>query len=125
MEISNALGLAVALGLAIAFLLLIWSTLLRRRRRGTATPDSLEAVSDAKLEEGERPAALVSEQIEEMVKNSLSDHPDLSQVKLDFGTAPNGTLQIWVDGTQYESAEAIPDERIRDAIASAVRSFNR
>jgi hypothetical protein len=44
---------------------------------------------------------------------------------LDFGTAIDGSLEIWVDGERYNSVEEIPDERIRRAIAEAVEKYNR
>ena len=126
MDIANVLTLVIILGLAVAFLLLVWSVLIRRRiREGVSPPASFKAVANAKLEEGEKAAALVSEQIEEMVKGTLAAHEDLSELDLDFATASDGTLEIWVDGTKYETPESIPDERIREAISSAVRAFNR
>ncbi len=126
MDIANVLGLVIILGLFVAFLLLVWSVLIRRRTRGgSAQPASLKAVADAQLEQGERVAALVSEQIEEIVKRSLAGYEDLSDIQLDFGTAEDGSLEIWFDGTKYETADRIPDKRIREAISSAVRAFNR
>jgi hypothetical protein len=82
-------------------------------------------VTDARYEPGERAAALVSEQIEEMVKQKLAGYPDLNKLKIDFGTAPDGSLEIWVGETKYNSVDAIADSRIRDAVKASVDSFNQ
>jgi len=60
-----------------------------------------------------------------MVKLRLQAYPDLSQVDLDFGTAMDGSLDIWVDGERYQAVEDVPDARIRKAIAEAVNTFNK
>jgi hypothetical protein len=80
---------------------------------------------DAKLEKLERPASLVSEQIEEMAKSKLAVYPDLVDTILDFGTMPDGTIDIWVNKKQYDNVEDIADLRIKDAIKEAVQQFNK
>jgi hypothetical protein len=46
-------------------------------------------------------------------------------VDLDFGTAIDDSLNIWVDGERYQAIEDIPDARIRKAIVDAVNAFNK
>ena len=81
-------------------------------------------MTDAENEPGEFIASHISEQIEEMTRQLLKALPDLGDVKLDFGTAIDGSLEIWVDGERYNSVEEIPDECIRRAIAEAVEKYN-
>ena len=88
-------------------------------------PKYAALVADARVEEGERPSSLVAEQIEEMVKASLAADPELASVRFDLGTAPNGSLEIWIDEHAYTSVGDIPDPRIRQAIESAVEEWNR
>ena len=70
-------------------------------------------------------ASVVSEQIEEMVKQKLAQYPDLSAVRLDFGTGSDEALVIWVGDQRYQEVDQIPDERIRQAISESVEAFNQ
>ncbi|GMR11449.1 MAG: hypothetical protein BMS9Abin28_2281 [Anaerolineae bacterium] len=129
MDFSNVVGLLAALLIGIVILLVIWAVVVRRRsaeiEAGEVPPESLGAVSAAKYEADELPAALVSEQIEEMVKQRLASYPDLADVKLDFATGSDESLVIWVDDQNYTDIDQIPDDRIRAAISEAVETFNR
>jgi hypothetical protein len=44
---------------------------------------------------------------------------------VDFGTAADGSLEIWVDGTAYSVIQDIPDEPIRAAIHQAIAKYNQ
>lgn len=125
MDISDSIGILVGLALIVVFLILVWRVLARRSSRPMDMPESLQQVAEARIEEGEQAAALVSEQIEEMVRQKLAGYGDLAQVKLDFATAADGSLEIWVDGERFADASHIPDQRIRDAITESVATFNR
>ncbi|MFQ5922381.1 MAG: hypothetical protein ACE5M4_06015 [Anaerolineales bacterium] len=129
MDLSNVVGLLAALLIGILLLLVIWTAVARRRtaeiEEGELPPESLDAVSEAKFEADEQLASLVSEQIEEMVKQRLASYPDLADVKLDFATGPDESLVIWVDDQSYTDIDQIPDDRMRSAISEAVESFNR
>jgi len=129
MEISDLIGLLVALLIGFIVLLVIWAIVVRRRtaeiEEGEVSPESLDAVSEAKIEPGEQRASLVSEQIEEMVKLKLASYPDLADVKLDFATGPDESLVVWVNDKSYADINQIPDDRIRSAISEAVESFNQ
>ena len=129
MDFSSVVLVLVVLVLAMVLLLVLWAVLVRRRtaeiEESEVPPESLDAVSEAKYEASEQEASLVSEQIEEMVKSRLAAYPDLADVKLDFATAPDESLQIWVNDQSYSDVNQIPDERIRSAIAEAVEAFNR
>lgn len=126
MDLYNLIGIVVALALGIALALIIWSIMVRRRMRELASqPRSLVSIADAKLEKDELAASLTSEQIEEIVKMRLKDFSDLASVRLDFGSASDGSLQIRIDESTYTSVEEIPDASIRQAIRDAVENFNR
>ena len=99
-----------------------------RRRRSTQIPDRLSEAPPTpgiKFDPDEFRASPISEQIEGMVKLRLQSYPDLNQVDLDFGTAMDDSLDIWVDGERYQAVEDIPDARIRKAIVDAVNAFNK
>ena len=125
MDLTDIIGTLIGLLVAVVFLLLIWRTLLRRSRRSTQLPESLSQVSQARIDENERASAVVSEQIEEMVKQKLAGVQDLADVAVDFATAADGSLEIWIGDERYADADHIPDDRIRSAIAEAVDTFNR
>jgi hypothetical protein len=46
-------------------------------------------------------------------------------VRVDFATAHDGSLEIWIGDDRYTSVDAIPDPRVRQAVADAVAAFNR
>jgi len=97
-------------------------------RARSSEPSSLERLEplhpDAHLEKGEEQASPISEQIEEMVRKRLADYPDLAEQVVDFGTAEDGSLEIWIADKRYASVDDIPDARVRDAISEAVKDFN-
>lgn len=85
----------------------------RRMARGSSRPGE------------ERQAAAASEAIEDLVNQRLAAIPGLATTRVDFGTLPDGSLEIWVGDERYTSVEDIRDQRIRQAVAEAVASFNR
>jgi hypothetical protein len=81
-------------------------------------------LSDVVLEEGEEQASPISEQIEGMVQIRLAEYPDLAGQVVDFGSAADGSLEIWIADKRYTNVDDIPDARVRDAISEAVETFN-
>ena len=73
----------------------------------------------------DRPSSAAAEQIEDMVKQALIQHPDLANTIFDFGQSTDDALEFWVNDTRYGSADDIPDVRIREAIAEAVKNFSQ
>ena len=120
--VNPAILIMVALVLVIALLAWFIGT---RRSRVKMDQQIRAQIADARIDAGEHESSLVAEQIEEIVRKSLAAYPDLSGIKLDFGTVADGTLDIWVGDHQYSDAEDVPDPRIRDAIREAVAKFNR
>ena len=74
---------------------------------------------------GEVHAAAFVEQIEDIVHARLSEDVTLSGVKVDFGTAPTGELEIRVDGETYTDVGDIPNGRVREIIRQAVESWRQ
>jgi hypothetical protein len=97
-------------------------------RAQSTEPSPLERLnpllSDAVLEDGEEQASPISEQIEGMVQMRLAEYPDLAGQVVDFGTAEDGSLEIWIADKRYTNVDDIPDARVRDAISEAVEAFN-
>jgi hypothetical protein len=90
-----------------------------------ATQADGEGIGLYDYDAGEGLAAAFVEQIEDIVHARLSEDPALLGIKVDFGTAPTGELQIGVDGESYMDVGDIPDERVREIIRQAVESWGQ
>ena len=98
---------------------------LRARSSDVSPLERLEPLlPDAHLDKGEEQASPISEQIEEMVRKQLAAFPDLAEQVVDFGSAADGSLEIWIADKRYTSVDDIPDARVREAISEAVKEFN-
>ncbi len=126
---TSTVILVLIAGVGVLMIILLALQWWRARRVLAQLPEEerkyAALVADARIEEGERPSSLVAEQIEEMVKASLAADPELGSVRFDLGTAPDGTLEIWIDERAYTSVKDIPDPRIRQAIEEAAEEWNR
>jgi hypothetical protein len=126
MEIRTLVILFVVILVMVVILLVIWPMRIRRRFASRSMISQfLEAISVAKPETDEFVASPVSEEIETLVRHKLASYADLADLKIDFGTAADGSLQIWLGDECYEAVESIPDARIRAAIEQAVTDYNR
>lgn len=74
---------------------------------------------------GEDLAAPFAEQIEDLVRARLAHTPGLQQIKIDFGTGPDGRLEIDVDGKHYSSVDQIPHPQIKALIKDAIDAYNK
>lgn len=113
----------VGLLLVLAGLLVSWRRSSVQAGGGQRRGSSRRAGSATQA--GERQAAAVSEAIEDLVNQKLAQIPGLATTEVDFGTSPDGSLEIWIGDERYGSVEEIRDQRIRQAFAEAVASFNR
>lgn len=120
----TAILIVILVAAAVLLPLLLYFALRRRMELRGLPPETQSMVADARYDAGERPASLAAEQVEEVVKRKLAQYPDLASVKIDFGSMPDMTIDIWVDDDQYDDVEDIPDQRIRDAIKAAAAEFN-
>lgn len=71
---------------------------------------------------GERLAAPFAEQIEDILRAKLDSDP-FNKFEIDFGSARDGSLEIWVNGTKYASVDEIPDEGLKKAFHEAVEKW--
>jgi len=120
--------LPLLMGLAGFVFVLFVVGLVWRGSRGASSTASGRAREErppqAGAREGERLAAASSEAIEELANQALAK-AGLTGLRVDFGTAHDGSLEIWIGEDRYTSVDSIPDERVRRAVAEAVASFNR
>jgi hypothetical protein len=76
-------------------------------------------------ERGERQASAAAEVLESIIQRRMAAEPALAGQRLDFGTAPDGSLEIWWNGQTYTGVDQVPDARVRDLIALATDEFNK
>jgi hypothetical protein len=91
----------------------------------SATQAEGEGITLFNKDAGEKLAAPFAEQIEDILKNLMASDPQLSRHTVDFGTAADGGLEIWVDGKSYREAKDIPEEAIRSAIQKAIEIYKQ
>jgi hypothetical protein len=122
------LSLPLMVGLAVLVFLFLVVGLAWRSSRAVSSRVSSRAGAgvppQTSASEGERLAAASSESIEELANQALAK-AGVTGLRVDFGTAHDGSLEIWVGEDRYTSVDSIPDERVRRAVAEAVASFNR
>jgi hypothetical protein len=123
MTLSVALLLALA-GVIFFLLVLIYIGRGSRRLRSGAGGRPMGVPSGWSPDSSERQASATSEAIEKLVNDALVK-AGLGSTQVDFGTAHDGSLEIWIGDQRYTSVEALPDPRIRQAVADAVAAFNR
>lgn len=73
----------------------------------------------------ERQASVATEQLQAIIQREMASDPSLGARTIDFGTAPDGSLEIWLGEDRYAEVEEIPDARLRELIARAIEEFNR
>jgi len=83
-----------------------------------------EGIMPYDYDAGERVAAPFAEQIEDIIRARLSADPAMAAMDVDLGTAPDGGLEIWVDGVRYTDVNLLPDERLRQVFGQAVEEWN-
>jgi len=73
---------------------------------------------------GERIAAPFAEQIEDILRAKLDSDP-FNKFEIDFGSAKDGSLEIWVNGKMYASVDEIPDVGLKQAFHEAVKKWEK
>ena len=76
-------------------------------------------------DEGEKLAAPFTEQIEDIFRAKIEANPDLNHYQIDLGSAPDGTLEIWVNDKKYSNVNDLPDNRLKKAFRDSVRQWNK
>jgi len=119
--------IALLLSMFIALLIVVGYNRIRHGRRtmreatGRGGADASRPVDGV----GERRASAPAELMQAIVRREMASDPSFAGRSIDFGTAPDGSLEIWLDGQSYPGVEQIPDVRLRELIARAAEEFNR
>jgi len=71
---------------------------------------------------GERIAAPFAEQIEDILRAKLESDP-FNKYEIDLGSSKDGLLEIWVNGSRYDSVNDLPDEELKQAFLGAVKKW--
>ena len=90
----------------------------------TATRADGEGVTLFDHDGGERIAAPFAEQIEDILRAKLDSDP-FNKFSIDFGSAKDGSLEIWVNGKMYASVDDIPDAGLKIAFHEAVKKWDK
>lgn len=83
-----------------------------------------EGVTSYDLDEGEKIAAPFAEQIEDVLRARVASDPALKSFDIDFGTAEDGSLEIWVNGEKYAGVANLPHEDLKAALLQVVKEWN-
>lgn len=83
-----------------------------------------EGVTLYDSDEGELLSTPFAEQIEDVLRAKTSSDPYLKSFDIDFGTAPDGGLEIWVNGEKYDGVANLPDERLKQTLLQVVKDWN-
>jgi hypothetical protein len=121
------LSVPLLLGLAGLILILLVLVAIGRGPRALRSGSGMRPMAaplESSSDPRERQASATSEAIEKLVNDALVK-AGLGSTQVDFGTAHDGSLEIWIGDQRYTSVEALPDPRIRQAVADAVAAFNR
>jgi len=113
--------IALVLSLLAALLIVTGYNRIRGRRVPSREPGRSRQADHA----GERMASAPAELMQAIVRREMASDPVFAGRSIDFGTAPDGSLEIWVDGQSYAGVDQIPDGHLREMIARAAAEFNR
>lgn len=91
----------------------------------SATLANGEGVQVFDHDEGERLASPFAEQIEDIAQARLAEHPELSQYHIDFGSAPDGGLEIHVNDQAFTEIDALPEESLKTLIREAIETWHK
>ena len=76
-------------------------------------------------DEGEKLAAPFTEQIEDIFRAKVEADPDLNHYQVDLGSAPDGTLEIWINDKKYTNVNDLPDNKLKQAFRESVVKWNK
>ena len=90
-----------------------------------ATQEDGEGIVLYDYDGGEKVAAPFAEQIEDILRARLKSDPALAVMDVDLGTAPDGGLEIWVNGKRYTDVNLLPDERLRQVFQAVIKEWEQ
>ena len=76
-------------------------------------------------DEGEKVAAPFTEQIEDIFRAKIEADNDLNHFQVYLGSAPDGTLEFWVNDKKYTNVNDLPDNKLKRAFRESVRQWNK
>ena len=141
------IGMVGLVGVALAAVILVFVLLFRRTNtinltgntedkpawmRETPPAETLgallkdgEKVTVYDYDHGEKLAAPFTEQIEDIFRAKIEADPNLNHYQVDLGSAPDGTLEIWVNEVKYTNVNDLPDNKLKQAFRDSVTKWNR
>ena len=84
-----------------------------------------EKVTVYDFDHGEKLAAPFTEQIEDIFRAKIEADPDLNHYQVDLGSAPDGTLEFWINDKKYTNVNDLPDERLKRAFRESVEKWSK
>jgi hypothetical protein len=115
--VAFVLSMLIAVGIVLGYN--------RIRQGGRRTNGVKQRAGQGTGSANERQASAPAEFIQAIVRREMSADPALAGRSIDFGTAPDGSLEIWLDDRSYSGVDQIPDVRLREIITRAADEFNR
>jgi hypothetical protein len=76
-------------------------------------------------DQGEKLAAPFTEQIEDIFRAKVEANPELKNYQIDLGSAPDGTLEFWINGKKYASVNDLPDEGLKRAFRESISRWDK
>ncbi|NTU57041.1 MAG: hypothetical protein HGA79_12395, partial [Anaerolineales bacterium] len=61
----------------------------------------------------------------DIFRAKIEADPNLNHFQVDLGSAPDGTLEIWVNDRKYTNVNDLPDNRLKRAFRESVTQWNR
>ncbi|MBI2331359.1 MAG: hypothetical protein HYU84_04210 [Chloroflexi bacterium] len=101
-----------------------WMHAMPPKETVAATMKDGEGVTLYDHDEGEKLAAPFAEQIEDVLRAKVESDSYLKSFDIDFGTAVDGGLEIWVNGEKYNGVASLPDEKLKQALLEVVKEWN-
>ena len=77
------------------------------------------------FDEDEKVAAPFTEQIEDIFRAKIEADPNLNHYQVDLGSAPDGTLEFWVNDKRYTNVNDLPDNNLKKAFRESVTKWNK
>ena len=84
-----------------------------------------EGVQLFKDDEEEEIASPFAEQIEDILHAKLKADPELQQYQVDLGTAPDGGLEISINGVYYAAISDIPNAKLQALFNEAIEAWGK
>ncbi len=102
-----------------------WMRTMPPKETVAATLSEGEGIQLFNEDEEEALASPFAEQIEDILRAKLNADPALQQYKVDLGTAPDGGLEISINGVSYAAVSDIPDAKLQALFNEAIEAWGK